>query len=189
MYRRDAIWRLVSLAAFSLSSFSVFTACSGRHPPTEQKVKALLARQKWDTNLPTLTEVLQQWVPPGKPAVEDDAGILASVVDQRWRGVDLKDFGPQKGKGELSFKTSLEVQLRTLLIRCNDSPPKTKENRKEDTDRQSCELCLHSPPPPPLNCLQYDYLAPYNLCIFSLYYTVYFFILFFNFHHLIALYV
>lgn len=63
-------------------------------------MEALIAKQRWDTNLPAFDEVLRVWVPPTKPGIEDDSAILTSVLDQKWKGIDIKDFGEPKGKGE-----------------------------------------------------------------------------------------
>ncbi|XP_049425574.1 uncharacterized protein LOC125884640 [Epinephelus fuscoguttatus] len=75
------------------------SACCGRHRPTEEKVKAIVAKERWEKNVPNFPDVLQVWVSLLKTAIEDDEAIIKSVVEQEWKGINLKDFGEPKGKG------------------------------------------------------------------------------------------
>lgn len=59
---------------------------------------ALVAKEKWDTNAPAFKDVLRAWVSPLKAAIEDDKAILESVTDQKWKGIDIKDFWRTKGQ-------------------------------------------------------------------------------------------
>ena len=71
-------------------------ASAGRQRPTEAKVAAIVAKEEWKTNVPSLPDVLQAWVSPLKAAIEDDKGVLKSVVEQRWKGIDFIFFGCAK---------------------------------------------------------------------------------------------
>ncbi|XP_056441556.1 uncharacterized protein LOC130379000 [Gadus chalcogrammus] len=75
---------------------------SGRQRPTEAKVAAVVARENWKTNVPSLPDVFKAWVSPLKAAIEDDEGVLKSVVEQRWKGIDFKDYGEHKGRGVIA---------------------------------------------------------------------------------------
>ena len=57
---------------------------------------AIVAKEEWKTNVPSLPDVLQAWVSPLKAAIEDDKGVLKSVVEQRWKGIDFIFFGCAK---------------------------------------------------------------------------------------------
>lgn len=111
-YMRSHIFSLsLSLTPFSPGSL-------GRQRPTEEKVKAVVAKQNWSTNVPSARDVLQMWLSPLKAAIEDDKEILKSVVEQRWKGLDLKDFGDPKGKGEEKQKGKVQTFLHR---RCHGS--------------------------------------------------------------------
>ncbi|XP_056468276.1 uncharacterized protein LOC130406634 [Gadus chalcogrammus] len=75
---------------------------AGRQRPTEAKVAAVLAKEKWKTNVPSLPDVLKAWVSPLKAAIEDDEGVLKSVAEQRWKGIDFKEYGEHKGRGVIA---------------------------------------------------------------------------------------
>ncbi|CAL8283239.1 unnamed protein product [Gadus morhua 'NCC'] len=77
-------------------------ASAGRQQPTKAKVAAIVAKEEWKTNVPSLPDVLQAWVSPLKAAIEDDKGVLKSVVEQRWKGIDFKDFREHKGRGVIA---------------------------------------------------------------------------------------
>lgn len=55
--------------------------------------------------------MLQAWVSPVKVAVEDDPPIITAVVEQRWGGLVLKDFGEPKGKGEERMNSTMQNNL------------------------------------------------------------------------------
>ena len=89
-------------------------ASCGRQRPTEAKVEAIVAKEKWETNVPSLSDVLQAWVSPLKAAIEDDEDILKSVVEQKWKGINFKDFGQPKGRGEGRQKSTVQTFLQRL---------------------------------------------------------------------------
>ena len=74
-------------------------------------MEAVVAKEKWETNVPSLPDVLQAWVSPLMAAIEDDEGILKSVVEQKWKGIDLKDFGEPKGRGEGRQESTVQTFL------------------------------------------------------------------------------
>lgn len=43
---------------------------------------------------------MQSWKPAPKCVIESDEAILKSVAQQKWRGVTIKNFGEEKGKGK-----------------------------------------------------------------------------------------
>ncbi|KAL7405050.1 hypothetical protein ABVT39_023150 [Epinephelus coioides] len=88
----------MSLTHSLTHSLFFFPACCGRHRPTEEKVKAIVAKEKWEKNVPNFPDVFQAWVSLLKTATEDDEAIIKSVVEE-WKRIDLKDFGEPKGKG------------------------------------------------------------------------------------------
>lgn len=65
-----------------------------------ERVSAIVDKEGWGTNLPEFTDVRQAWVSNERAAIEDDEAILKSVTDQKWKGIEIKDFGERKGKGE-----------------------------------------------------------------------------------------
>lgn len=88
-------------------SLTLFLPAScGRQCPKEEKVKAIATKEGWLTNVPSFTDVLQAWVSPLKTAIEENEDIMKSVVEQKWRGIALKDFGEPKGKGEERQKST-----------------------------------------------------------------------------------
>ena len=72
---------------------------------------AIVAKEEWKTNVPSLPDVLQAWVSPLKAAIEDDKGVLKSVVEQRWKVIDFKDFREHKGRGEGRQKSTVQTLL------------------------------------------------------------------------------
>ena len=83
---------------------------------------AVVAKERWKTNVPSLPDVLEAWVSPLKAAIEDDEGVLKSVVEQRWKGIDFKDFGEHKGRGEgRRGKHSANFTVMTLPWQQNNS--------------------------------------------------------------------
>lgn len=66
------------------------------------RFRAIVDREGWGTNLPESTDVHRAWVSNKRATTEDDEAILRSVTDQKWKGIDIKDFGERKGKGELT---------------------------------------------------------------------------------------
>ncbi|CAL8236421.1 unnamed protein product [Boreogadus saida] len=91
-------WRRIQLEMRVLH----VSASAGRQRPTEAKVAAVVATEDWKTNVPSLPDVLKAWVSPLKAAIEDDEGVVKSVVEQRWKGIDFKDFGEHKGRGVIA---------------------------------------------------------------------------------------
>lgn len=57
-------------------------------------------KEGWETNVPSFRDVPQTWVSPLKKAIEENQEVIKSVVEQKWKGIALKDFGEPKGKGE-----------------------------------------------------------------------------------------
>lgn len=88
-----------------------FPVSSGRQRPTVEKLQAIVAKEKWETNVPSLQDVLQSWVSSLKADIEDDEDVLKSVVEQKWKGIDFKDFGEPKGKGEERQKSTVQTFL------------------------------------------------------------------------------
>lgn len=78
-------------------------------------MKSIVAKEKWEVNVPSFPAVLQAWVSPLKAPIEDDEGIIKSVMEQRWKGIDLKDFGEVKGKGEERQKSTVKNLPVTTL--------------------------------------------------------------------------
>ncbi|KAL7398000.1 hypothetical protein ABVT39_002975 [Epinephelus coioides] len=74
---------------------------NARQRPKEDKVKAIIAKERWETNVPSFRDVLQAWVSPLKTAIEDNQDVIKSVVEQKW-----KNFGEPKGKGEERQKST-----------------------------------------------------------------------------------
>ena len=74
-------------------------------------MQSIVARENWQTNVPSTADVTQAWVAPLKAAIEDDPDIIKSVVEQRWKGIDVKDFGQPKGKGKERHKSTVHAPL------------------------------------------------------------------------------
>lgn len=75
------------------------SARAGRHKPTPAKIQQAIEREGWNTNIPSISAVLDAWVSQVKSATESDDSIMKCVLEQKWKGIDFKDFGEPKGKG------------------------------------------------------------------------------------------
>ncbi|KAL7399188.1 hypothetical protein ABVT39_021159 [Epinephelus coioides] len=75
----------------------------GRQPPMEAKVSSIVQKENWVFNEPRFCDVIQAWSPPISVPVESDESIIASITEQRWKGVDMEDFGGVKGKVDTKF--------------------------------------------------------------------------------------
>ncbi|KAG9259454.1 hypothetical protein AMEX_G27973 [Astyanax mexicanus] len=75
---------------------------TGRHKPTPAKVQQAIERERWNSNIPSISAVLEAWVSQVKSAIETDESIIKCVLEQKWKGIDFKDFGEPKGKGVIA---------------------------------------------------------------------------------------
>ncbi len=67
--------------------------------PSAAKVARLIAQEGWKGNYPKPEEIERLWKPPTKLIIETDGILLQSVSQQTWKGLALKDFGPQLSLG------------------------------------------------------------------------------------------
>lgn len=68
--------------------------------PSAAKVERLIKKEGWVVNHPKAEEVLEKWSPPTKLTTETGKAVLKSVCSQKWKGLAIKDFGGEKGKGK-----------------------------------------------------------------------------------------
>ncbi|XP_016096957.1 uncharacterized protein [Sinocyclocheilus grahami] len=89
---------------------SIFSSCSSEQStgrasqkPLASHVQHAIAKENaWTTNVPSVDGVLLAWVPFQEPsAAENDPVIIASVVQQKWKGLAIKSF-EGKGKGVIA---------------------------------------------------------------------------------------
>lgn len=59
-------------------------------------------QETWTTNKPTGDGLLKAWVPP-QQKIEDNSPLICSIAEQKWKGLALKDFGEEKGKGKCTY--------------------------------------------------------------------------------------
>lgn len=62
-------------------------------------VARLIAKDGWKANYPKPEEIEHFWKPAPKVTIETDEIIIKSVSQQTWKGLAIKDFGPQQGLG------------------------------------------------------------------------------------------
>ncbi|XP_016139995.1 uncharacterized protein [Sinocyclocheilus grahami] len=68
-----------------------------------QESKIIDAQVDWTTNKPTVADVQQAWAPPVSTghSIENDTSIIKSIIDQKWKGLAIKQF-EIKGKGVIT---------------------------------------------------------------------------------------
>ncbi|XP_030198682.1 uncharacterized protein LOC115532850 [Gadus morhua] len=111
---------------------------AGRQRPTEAKVAAIVAKEEWKTNVPSLPDVLQAWVSPLKAAIEDDKGVLKSVVEQRWKVIDFKDFREHKGRGVIA---TMPFSKGEVICDCHGKLISESEGKKMMDEMQEGVMC------------------------------------------------
>lgn len=73
------------------------------NPPQAARVQRTLDKETtWTTNKPTVDGLLKAWVPP-QQKIEDNSPLICSIAEQKWKGLALKDFGEEKGKGKCTY--------------------------------------------------------------------------------------
>ncbi|CAL8242038.1 unnamed protein product [Gadus morhua 'NCC'] len=127
-------WRRIQLEKRVLH----VSASAGRQRPTEAKVAAIVAKEEWKTNVPSLPDVLQAWVSPLKAAIEDDKGVLKSVVEQRWKGIDFKDFREHKGRGVIA---TMPFSKGEVICDCHGKLISESEGKKMMDEMQEGVMC------------------------------------------------
>ncbi|CAI5657298.1 unnamed protein product [Oreochromis niloticus] len=70
--------------------------------PQRARVQMALDKEIWFTNKPTVDAVLQAWVAP-QPRIQDSQSLMSSISEQKWKGLSLKDFREEKGKGVIAL--------------------------------------------------------------------------------------
>ncbi|XP_042072931.1 uncharacterized protein LOC102305804 [Haplochromis burtoni] len=79
------------------------TGCARRsNAPQRARVQTALDKETWSTNKPTVDAVLRAWVAP-QPRIQDSPSLMSSISEQKWKGLALKDFGEEKGKGVIAL--------------------------------------------------------------------------------------
>lgn len=63
----------------------------------------MIEKEGWQANHASPEEILRTWNPASRNSVESDQAIVASVSEQKWRGLAIKDFGGEKGLGKKTF--------------------------------------------------------------------------------------
>ncbi|KAI4800290.1 hypothetical protein KUCAC02_013335 [Chaenocephalus aceratus] len=94
LYRK---WRNVQL--LERTSY-ILSQAMGRHAtqPTEEAVRRSLTKERWVSNTPSVQDVVRGWVAPlGAPT--SSQSLIRSISEQSWRGLAVRDFGGEKGKG------------------------------------------------------------------------------------------
>ncbi|XP_034551746.1 uncharacterized protein LOC117821512 [Notolabrus celidotus] len=70
-----------------------------RRRPTENRVRAWIAKQGWKSNLPIAANIIREWKPSGyEDMVMDSKQIQKLTSSQKWRGLLVSDI-EGKGKG------------------------------------------------------------------------------------------
>ncbi|XP_041863367.1 uncharacterized protein LOC121653764 isoform X2 [Melanotaenia boesemani] len=67
--------------------------------PSAGKVQRVIDSNGWTTNCPKPKEILRLWKPGARTQIQEDKHVLNGVSTQTWRGLAIKDFGGEKGKG------------------------------------------------------------------------------------------
>ncbi|XP_029903936.1 uncharacterized protein LOC115356811 isoform X2 [Myripristis murdjan] len=75
--------------------------------PTQRQFDRCVEGMKWETNKPKYPTVLKLWTPPHKEDIASNKQLIRSVMTQRWKGLSIKDFGGDKGKGVIVDKQRL----------------------------------------------------------------------------------
>ncbi|XP_026157011.1 uncharacterized protein LOC113127041 isoform X2 [Mastacembelus armatus] len=71
--------------------------------PEAARVRRTLAKETtWTTNRPSVTDVVNAWIPE-RNKIEEDADLISAITDQKWKGLAVKDFGTEKGKGVIAL--------------------------------------------------------------------------------------
>ncbi|KAI4787547.1 hypothetical protein KUCAC02_036391, partial [Chaenocephalus aceratus] len=66
--------------------------------PTEEAVRRSLTKERWVSNTPSVQDVVRGRVAPlGAPT--SSQSLIRSISEQSWRGLAVRDFGGEKGKG------------------------------------------------------------------------------------------
>lgn len=84
-------------------SIIFFTDGCGERRPTDGMIKRKMDSEGWKSNRPTPGSVILSWEQKvqDRLAVMSDPRIKASIESQKWRGLQIHDFGEPKGKGRL----------------------------------------------------------------------------------------
>ncbi|KAJ4921914.1 hypothetical protein JOQ06_022178 [Pogonophryne albipinna] len=94
LYRK---WRNVQL--LERTSY-ILSQAMGRQAtqPTEEAVRRALTKEGWVNNTPSVQDVVRGWVAPRDPPT-CSRSLIRSISEQSWRGLAVRDFGGEKGKG------------------------------------------------------------------------------------------
>ena len=67
--------------------------------PTEEAVQRALTKEGWVNNFPSVQGVVGGWVAPRDEPTSNES-LIRSISEHSWRGLVVRDFGVEKGKGE-----------------------------------------------------------------------------------------
>ncbi len=70
-----------------------------RRKPSAPKVARLIEKEGWKANYPKPEEIERLWKPATRAVIETDEMIIKNISQQTWKGLAMKDFGPQQGLG------------------------------------------------------------------------------------------
>ncbi|XP_029904031.1 N-lysine methyltransferase KMT5A-like [Myripristis murdjan] len=65
---------------------------------------------KRETNKPKY-QTLKLWTPPHKEDIANNNKFIRSVMTQRWKGLSIKDFGGDKGKGVIANRRFVKGEM------------------------------------------------------------------------------
>ncbi|KAJ4921925.1 hypothetical protein JOQ06_022189 [Pogonophryne albipinna] len=95
LYRK---WRNVQLLERTSYILSQAMGRQEATQPTEEAVRRALTKEGWVTNTPSVQDVVRGWVAPRDPPT-CSRRLIRSISEQSWRGLAVRDFGGEKGKG------------------------------------------------------------------------------------------
>ncbi|XP_029903855.1 uncharacterized protein LOC115356767 [Myripristis murdjan] len=79
--------------------------------PTQRQFDRCVEGMKWETNKPKYPTVLKLWTPPRKEDMASNKKLIRSVMTQRWKGLSIKDFGGDKGKGVIANRRFVKGEI------------------------------------------------------------------------------
>ncbi len=63
----------------------------------------MIAQEGWTANHPKPEDIVRMWKPASKTTIETDESLIKCVSEQTWKGLAIKDFGPEQGLGLTIF--------------------------------------------------------------------------------------
>ncbi|XP_034549552.1 uncharacterized protein LOC117820035 [Notolabrus celidotus] len=79
--------------------------------PTEKQFNKCVERMNWKTNKPKYEALHKLWTPPQKEDITNNQKLLKSVMSQKWRGLSIKDFDGDKGKGVITNRPFVKGEI------------------------------------------------------------------------------